>query len=691
MFCKLPNNLQNPFLTVFMKKVIILIAAIAFSITAFCQGGVNFEHLTFDEALAKAKAENKLVFMDCYTSWCGPCKYMAETIFPQEKAGEFFNPKFISVKFDMEKGEGPELAKKFGVRAYPTFFIIRPDGTVQHTIVGGGDLEGFIARVERGLNEKTSLDYLNKAYEKGKMNKKQLMNYSIALQDAYDEAKSKKINTELNAVLKDKDKLKKDFWPILENDGYGSENFKFVVKNLPAFRKNIGKEKVDAYLFGNYSMAIDNSNRGPEPAKTLEQIRQDLSTINLEKNDELMSKIELAQAIADQDVAKIISFAEQAAQSGSKEVWPVMNALNSIKNKASKEELGHIAELGDKFIANAPAQGKDYMENFFESFKIAAYTGVYFQDLTFEQALEKAKKLRKKIFIDCYTSWCGPCKYMANTVFKQENVGDFLNKNFICLKYDMEKGEGPELMKKFGVRAFPTFVILNPDGTVRHKLVGGGEGEQFIERVKESFDDNKALSTLTTKYENGDRDKAFLLQYTKTLNSLYDATAKDVAAELMNIATDEEKLSPDYSFIFLSSSLSPKDSEAEKFLLANREKFNTTIGKEKVDGRLSEGLYSELMRSIASKGENIDAKRLDAIGKEIKTLKLSNEKSLLALQTIAKAVKAGNIDRLLSTCEKELSKIDNNQYVVYYLSGAFEKATSAQKTRWQKIMQGQSK
>lgn len=673
-----------------MKSLISIITLLMLNLVVFGQG-VNFEHITFDEALAKAKAENKLVFMDCYTSWCGPCKYMAETIFPQEKAGEFFNPKFISVKFDMEKGEGPELAKKFGVKAYPTFFIIRPDGSVQHTIVGGGDLEGFIGRVERGLNEKTSLDYLNKVYEKGKMNKKQLMNYSIALQDAYDEAKSEKINKELNAILKDKDKLKKEFWPILENEGFGTENFKFVVKNLPAFRKNIGKEKVDAYLFGNYSRAIDNSTRTQEPAKTLEQIRQDLSTMDLEKKDQLMNKIELAQAIVDQDVAKIISFAEQAAQTESKEIWPVMNALNSIKNKASKAELSHIAELGDKFIANAPAQSKDYMENFFESFKIAAYTGVYFQDLTFEQALEKAKKLRKKIFIDCYTSWCGPCKYMANTVFKQENVGDFLNKNFICLKYDMEKGEGPELMKKFGVRAFPTFVILNPDGTVRHKLVGGGEGEQFIERVKESFDDNKALSTLTTKYESGNRDKAFLLQYTKTLNSLYDATAKDVAAELMNIATDEEKLSPDYSFIFLSSSLSPKDSEAEKFLLANREKFNTAMGKEKVDGRLSESLYSELMRSIASKGENIDAKKLDAIGKEIKALKLSNEKSLLALQTIAKAVKAGNIDRLLSTCEKELSKIDNNQYVLYYLNGAFEKATNAQKTRWQKIMQNQSK
>lgn len=94
--------------------------------------------------------------MDCYTSWCGPCKYMSETIFPQEKAGEFFNPKFVCVKFDMEKGEGPELGKKFGVRAYPTFLILRPDGSVQHKVVGGGDLEGFIARVEKGLNEKTS-------------------------------------------------------------------------------------------------------------------------------------------------------------------------------------------------------------------------------------------------------------------------------------------------------------------------------------------------------------------------------------------------------------------------------------------------------------------------------------------------------------------------------------------------------
>ena len=151
------------------------------SVMAFAQTGVDFQHLTFDEALAKAKAEKKLVFVDCYTTWCGPCKMMTTKIFPMKEAGEFFNPRFVCVKFDMEQGEGKELKNKLGVRAYPSFFIIRPDGTVQHAVVGGDELEPFIERVKKGLNEKTSLLYLNQQYEKGKMNKKQLLAYKVAL------------------------------------------------------------------------------------------------------------------------------------------------------------------------------------------------------------------------------------------------------------------------------------------------------------------------------------------------------------------------------------------------------------------------------------------------------------------------------------------------------------------------------
>src|SRR5215831_9330297 len=59
--------------------------------------GVHFEdNLSWSAIQAKARAENKFIFVDCYTSWCGPCKYMAKNIFPQQEAGDFFNDKFIS-------------------------------------------------------------------------------------------------------------------------------------------------------------------------------------------------------------------------------------------------------------------------------------------------------------------------------------------------------------------------------------------------------------------------------------------------------------------------------------------------------------------------------------------------------------------------------------------------------------------
>lgn len=109
-----------------MKKIVLAVfmAAMALSLSA----QINFREGGFAEALEAAKSENKLVFMDCYTSWCGPCKLMASKEFVQEKAGEYFNPRFVSVKIDMEKGEGVELRKRYDVNAYPTLLVLNVKG-----------------------------------------------------------------------------------------------------------------------------------------------------------------------------------------------------------------------------------------------------------------------------------------------------------------------------------------------------------------------------------------------------------------------------------------------------------------------------------------------------------------------------------------------------------------------------------
>lgn len=111
--------------------------------------GVHFRDLSFMEAIKTAKEEGKLVFLDAYASWCGPCKWMEANTFKSKDVGAVFNKHFVSIKIDMEKGEGPKLAQKYQVRAYPTMFVINPkNGAVKKRILGMQQEQAMLAAVE---------------------------------------------------------------------------------------------------------------------------------------------------------------------------------------------------------------------------------------------------------------------------------------------------------------------------------------------------------------------------------------------------------------------------------------------------------------------------------------------------------------------------------------------------------------
>lgn len=98
--------------------------------------GIRFEQISFQEALKKAKVEDKLIFVDAYAVWCGPCKLMDRTTFKSEEVGKVFNQYFINLKIDMEKGEGLAIAKKYMVRAYPTLMFINSEGKLVKRVLG---------------------------------------------------------------------------------------------------------------------------------------------------------------------------------------------------------------------------------------------------------------------------------------------------------------------------------------------------------------------------------------------------------------------------------------------------------------------------------------------------------------------------------------------------------------------------
>lgn len=102
--------------------------------------GIHFTDVSWKEVLKQAKASNKLIFVDCYTDWCGPCKYMSKNVFPDEALGKLFNTNFISVKMNMEKEEAVLFGATYDVEVYPTLFFINPAGNVVMKRGGAADV-----------------------------------------------------------------------------------------------------------------------------------------------------------------------------------------------------------------------------------------------------------------------------------------------------------------------------------------------------------------------------------------------------------------------------------------------------------------------------------------------------------------------------------------------------------------------
>ena len=134
------------------------ITLVASTLFALCGGtaaqsethvGISFFNGTLKEAIAKAKAENKFVFFDAYASWCGPCKAMDKEVFTDKTVADYLNAKFIAIRIDMEKGEGPVLAKKYpSINGYPSLLFLENGGMPVKTLLGSRRAEEFLAEAK---------------------------------------------------------------------------------------------------------------------------------------------------------------------------------------------------------------------------------------------------------------------------------------------------------------------------------------------------------------------------------------------------------------------------------------------------------------------------------------------------------------------------------------------------------------
>ena len=207
--------------------------------------GIEFIEGDWNRALEQARQENKLIFMDCYTFWCGPCKQLARTVFTDPDAANFFNEHFVNLKMDMEKGEGINLKDRFGVKAYPTLLFINGQGEVVHSLVGAPGLKELIEQAQIAFEGK-GLAYADAEYQKGNRDPEFIQAYLTYLGNASLSEKAGEVSLDYFATL-DKNNLKeRKYWDIFVKyiNDVDSDLFQYVYEHRDEFYSIYGERDV---------------------------------------------------------------------------------------------------------------------------------------------------------------------------------------------------------------------------------------------------------------------------------------------------------------------------------------------------------------------------------------------------------------------------------------------------------------
>ncbi|MBS1524862.1 MAG: DUF255 domain-containing protein [Bacteroidetes bacterium] len=209
--------------------------------------GIRFlSGLSWQQIMSKAKAENKYIFLDCYATWCGPCKRMDSEVYPLKEVGDFYNARFISVKMQMDTSPKDDsqtkaryadanwLKNTYPIQGYPTLLYFTPDGKIVRDDLGAIDVASLINQGKNALDPKTNYYSLLKEYENGKRDMGEMaflaQTARVLIQDT---ATSRKVSNEY--ILH----LSKDNWMTPDNITFirnqtknsGDIGFRLIYKN----------------------------------------------------------------------------------------------------------------------------------------------------------------------------------------------------------------------------------------------------------------------------------------------------------------------------------------------------------------------------------------------------------------------------------------------------------------------------
>lgn len=308
---------------------------------------------------------------------------------------------------------------------------------------------------------------------------------------------------------------------------------------------------------------------------------------------------------------------------------------------------------------------------------------INFESGTFQEALDKAKKENKLLFVDCYTSWCGPCKMLAKDVFTNNEVADYFNEHFVSLKVDCEKGEGPELKKQFGVSSYPTLLFIDGSGKVVNKIMGASQQPVFLTKVKEGLDPRNSLAYKEKKYADGNRDRAFVLDLIRSYKGQRESQkAAQVSLELLSGLSEQELLTAEIWDVVRDYYVSLYGSKWWNFILDHGDEYAGIVGKEAVAKKIGETLHPYLFGYACGYGISENRQDFVAYKELVDRYQPAEKETLHAFIEMGESACFDDFNGYFKTVMKIVPQMDCSEHYRFFvnaLDNLMKEATPKQK------------
>ncbi|MFQ5445787.1 MAG: thioredoxin family protein [Saprospiraceae bacterium] len=284
-----------------------------------------------------------------------------------------------------------------------------------------------------------------------------------------------------------------------------------------------------------------------------------------------------------------------------------------------------------------------------------------------QRVLKQARKAHKFIFFDGYTSWCGPCKRMDKEVFTRPAEARFFNEKFINVKYDMEKGEGAVLKRQYGITAFPTYLFINSDGQVLHRIVGAYFGEnEFMNYAKMVLTFNGYYAALEKRYNNGERNPKLMFQYLTALRLAGEQKKEyELAERNLRLMSKDHFMDADYWAIINQYLVDPA-SPLFAVLLENKKEISAAIGADEVAAKIFEVFDAQIRINTyfhQEDGRSFDEEKEDIMITLLRKDEFFRSNELLARALCARHRRHGDWDLYASVVDAmyDFDLLKNNE------------------------------